>query len=210
MSEPDLHTRFTSLWARLAPRGDAEATFEAVLRGWLEPHRRYHGLDHLRDCLARLDEAPATAEVRDLAEAALWYHDVVYRPGASDNEALSAKLARDALLSTGALPEQAEEVARLVRLTDHTAPAEDDLGALVCDVDLSILGRSAGEYEEYEHRIREEYRHVPEPLYRAGRARVLAGLLRRHPLFRSDHFRQRFEGQARLNLRRSLETLRRA
>jgi predicted metal-dependent HD superfamily phosphohydrolase len=81
------------------------------------------------------------------------------------------------------------------------------VGALVCDVDLSILGRAAGEFDEYERRIREEYRLVPDPLYRAGRARALEKLLSRDPLFGTDYFRRRYEDSARSNLRRSLKSL---
>jgi predicted metal-dependent HD superfamily phosphohydrolase len=208
MNDPALRRRFAELWGRLGARGDAGAAFDRVLRGWREPHRHYHGLDHLRDCLDRLDEAPTSGKERDLAEAALWYHDLVYRPGASDNEARSAELARSNLLEGGAPEGTADEVARLVRQTDHAAPAEDPVSALVCDVDLSILGRREEEFAEYERRIREEYRQVPEPLYRTGRARVLAGFLARDPLFRTPYFGERYEAAARRNLRRCLEALR--
>jgi predicted metal-dependent HD superfamily phosphohydrolase len=207
MRQSDLRERFAALWVRLGGHGDVRPILDSVLRGWTEPHRRYHGLDHLLDCLARLDESPAVGDGRDLTEAALWYHDLVYRPGASDNEARSAELARAALVEGGAPDATADEVARLVRLTDHVAPPEDPVGELVCDVDLSILGRPAGEFDEYERRIREEYQQVPDPLYRAGRARVLAKLLARDPLFRTDFFRRRYEDSARHNLRRSLDSL---
>jgi predicted metal-dependent HD superfamily phosphohydrolase len=207
MSDSGLPERFTALWVRLGGRGDAQPALDSVLRGWTEPHRRYHGLDHLLDCLARLDESPSVGQERDLAETALWYHDVVYRPGAPDNEARSAELARAALLEGGAPQSTADEVARLVRLTDHVAPPADPVGELVCDVDLSILGRPAREFEAYERRIREEYGQVPDPLYRTGRARVLTKLLAREPLFRTDYFRRRYENAARHNLRRSLDSL---
>jgi predicted metal-dependent HD superfamily phosphohydrolase len=99
-----------------------------------------------------------------------------------------------------------DEVSRLVQLTDHTAPPSEPLGALVCDVDLSIRGRPPEEYEEYERRIREEYRQVPDSLWRSGRARVVASFLSRDPIFRTDHFRRHYEAPARHNLRRSLES----
>ena len=207
LSDSALRARFTALWPRLGARGDVEPILDAVMHGWSEPHRHYHGLDHLRDCLARLDEAPAIGKDRDLAEAALWYHDLVYHPGAPDNEARSAARARADLAGGGAPDAVADEVARLVRLTDHAVPPADPLGALVCDVDLSILGRPPDEFEEYERRIREEYRQVPESLWRPGRSQVVTGLLARDPLFRTDHFRQGYEAAARRNLRRSLESL---
>jgi predicted metal-dependent HD superfamily phosphohydrolase len=207
MTEPELRKRFTGLWNRLGADGDGARAFGELLRGWREPHRRYHGLEHLVDCLARLDEAPATGKERDVAEAALWYHDLVYRPGAPDNEARSAESARAALVDGGVATDVADEVARLVRATDHARPPEDPVAALVCDVDLSILGRPAEEFAVYERRIRDEYRHVPDPLYRSGRARVLTQLLARAPLFLTLYFRDRFEAPARRNLARSLQAL---
>jgi predicted metal-dependent HD superfamily phosphohydrolase len=207
MSASGLQDRFAALWVRLGGHGDVQPILDSVLRRWTEPHRRYHGLGHLLDCLAQLDESPAVGEERDLAEAALWYHDLVYRPAASDNEARSAELAQAALVEGGAPDATANEVARLVRLTDHVAPPEDPVGELVCDVDLSILGRPAGEFAEYERRIREEYWQIPDPSYRAGRALVLAKLLSRDPLFRTNYFRRRYEDSARHNLRRLLDSL---
>jgi predicted metal-dependent HD superfamily phosphohydrolase len=207
MSDSALRARFAALWARLGGQGDVGPHLEALLHGWREPHRTYHGPDHLRDCLARLDESAAPGTERDLAEGALWYHDVVYQPGTPDNERRSAELARAALLRGGAPESTADEVARLVLLTDHAAPPRDPVGELVCDVDLSILGRAPEEFDEYERRIREEYRAVPEPLYRAGRARILGKLLSRDSIFRTGHFRQRYELAARHNLRRSLASL---
>jgi predicted metal-dependent HD superfamily phosphohydrolase len=208
MNASALRERFAGLWTRLGGRGESGPVFEEILRRWQEPHRSYHGLDHLQDCLARLDETSATVQERDLAEVALWYHDAVYQPGASDNEARSAELARAALLGGGVTKEIADEVARLVQATDHTVVPEDPAAALVCDVDLSILGRPADEFAEYEQRIRHEYRHVPESLYRAGRSRVLTRLSGRDPLFLTLHFRSRFEAPARRNLARALQVLR--
>jgi predicted metal-dependent HD superfamily phosphohydrolase len=84
---------------------------------------------------------------------------------------------------------------------------DDPTGALVCDVDLSILGRPAEEFAEYERRIRVEYGSVPDQLYRQGRAAVLQRLLARDRLYRTAHFSDRYEAAARRNLMRSLETL---
>jgi predicted metal-dependent HD superfamily phosphohydrolase len=186
---------------------EGRRVFEEVHHAWTEPHRRYHDVDHLRDCLVQLDAAPPSDADPDLAEIALWFHDAVYTPGATDNEARSGEWAARALTEAGVSGARANEVARLVRLTDHAQPAEDPTGALVCDVDLSILGRPAPEFAEYERRIRAEYNSVPDPLYRMGRAAVLEHLLARDPLYLSGHFRALYEAAARQNLKRSLQTL---
>ena len=208
MREAALRERFGALWTRIGGRGEPDAVVESLLQAYSEPQRVYHNVDHVRDCLARLDEAPAGSAERDLAEAALWFHDLVYVPGAADNEARSADQAIATLVGGGVPDARAREIGRLVRLTDHASPPGDPPGALVCDVDLSVLGRPPAEFAEYERRIRAEYGHVPEPLYRAGRADVLARLLARQPLYQSAYFRSRYEEPARRNLGHSLAALR--
>lgn len=207
MTEPGLRDRFTRLWKRLGGSTGGTAAFDALLRAYGEPHRHYHTLGHLQDCLARLDEACAPSPTRDIAEAALWYHDAVYVPAASDNEIRSAEEAAARLGAAGVPLPTIGEVARLVLLTDHARPPADPLGQLVCDVDLSILGRRPADFDEYERRIRAEYRQVPDPLYRAGRAAILDRLLSRPSLYGLAHFRSRYERAARRNLHRSLRAL---
>lgn len=206
MSDAKLRERFGRLWRRLGAADD-EGLADQLVRAYAEPHRRYHGLDHLRDCLAQLDAAPAGEKERRLAEIALWFHDAVFTPGRADNEARSADWAADAMLRAGMSEVGAREVARLIRATDHVQPATDTTGALVCDVDLSILGRDPPEFEEYERRIREEYRGVPERLYREGRSAVLSRFLTRDQIYQSAYFRDRYESAARRNLIQALERL---
>jgi predicted metal-dependent HD superfamily phosphohydrolase len=201
----ELTARFDSLLGRLGGRPEP-ALSSALAAAWTEPHRIYHGLGHLQDCLRQLDAAPPERADPDAAEAALWFHDAVYDPRANDNEARSAAWGRQALTDVGVRADAAVEVARLVLLTRHLEPpdAADATGSLVCDIDLSILGRSPAEYDEFERRIRTEYAWVPEPVYRAQRARILARFRERDPLYRTPHFRGRYEAPARRNLDRAL------
>ena len=55
--------------------------------------------------------------------------------------------------------------------------------------------------------MREEYAFVPEPIFRAGRRRILQGFLERPVLYFSDWGRDRFEVAARANLTRSIAAL---
>ncbi|MFI6480369.1 metal-dependent phosphohydrolase [Nonomuraea sp. NPDC050663] len=177
-----------------------------LLARWSEPHRRYHTRDHLDQVLAALDELTAADGVA--VRLAAWFHDAVYdgRPG-SDEER-SAQLAQQRLPSCGVPAATVAEVARLVRLTVNHDPAEDDLnGQVLCDADLSILASDARRYAVYAGEIRQEYRHVPDELFRAGRAQVLGRLLSAPRLFRTERAHARWEGPARANMERELAAL---
>jgi predicted metal-dependent HD superfamily phosphohydrolase len=202
-----LHARCVSLLGRLGAVNDPAPLADALLSAWSAPARVYHDRRHLEDCLARLDEVAEPVPERDVIEAALWFHDAIYDPHAADNEERSARWAADALSALGVAPRRSAEVARLVLLTRHLAPPEDEAGRLACDIDLSILGRPGPEYDAYERAIRAEYAWVPAPEYREGRRRILSDLLRRAPLYRTDAFRRRYEDAARNNLRRALAGL---
>jgi predicted metal-dependent HD superfamily phosphohydrolase len=203
----ELRRRLADLFRRLGAVHDPMPAAGAVLEAWADAARRYHGLDHLRDCLAELDGAPAGGEDRDRVEAALWFHDVVYDTHVGDNEARSAEWARQALTALGIPSPVADDVARLVLLTRHTEPAADPAGRLLCDVDLSILGRAPDAFDAYDRRIRDEYAWVPEAAYRAKRILMLTRLVQRQPLYLTEHFRTRYEATARVNLARALAAL---
>lgn len=196
----DLESRFEELWSRLDAAGDGQGTFTRLMAAYAEPHRAYHTAEHIADCLAQLDAAPETSADRTLVEAAIWFHDVVYDPRAADNEAESAVWATYILSGAGVALPAIDAIRRLILLTRHVEPAHDSIGGLLCDIDLSILGRSPAEFDEFERRIRAEYDWVPEREYRAGRARVLSRLLGWDPLYQTEYFRRRYEAAARNNL----------
>jgi predicted metal-dependent HD superfamily phosphohydrolase len=200
--------RWTQLWISLGARGNGKPVFTRLLAAYGEPGRAYHTLDHLQDCLREFDSSRTLADHPDQVEAALWFHDAVYVPGASDNEAKSAELARRTLTEARVLPDSAERVATLVLVTRHaTLPIERD-EQLICDIDLSVLGREPKRFAEFEEQIRREYAWVPAPEYRRERSAVLAGFLARPSIYWTEDFRDRYEVRARENLERLLSELR--
>ncbi len=209
LSHPQhLAARFATLLRRLGARTPVDEVYAALAAAWNEPHRVYHGASHLVDCLEQLDGAPGEGADRRVVEAALWFHDAVYNPHATSNETRSAAWASRGLAGVGVPAPTGAEVARLVLLTRHTAPPTDVAGHLACDVDLSILGRGPDRFAEFERRIRAEYAWVPEDTYRAVRADILEGFLRRSPLFLTAHFRRKYEAAARKNLEIAITGLR--
>lgn len=179
----------------------------AILARWSEPHRAYHTLQHLAECLAWLDLAGSEAHQPDRVELALWYHDAIYRPLASDNEAASAGLAVEHLGAAGAPADLVDAVQHLVMATAHSGspPAGDP--ALIVDIDLAILGSPPDRYMEYERQIRMEYRAVPGLLFRRRRIEVLRGFLDRPAVYATPLLAGRLEAQARVNMNQALKGL---
>lgn len=202
-------------WESLLP--GRPALGRELLDRWAEPHRRYHTRAHLFAVLTALERlaAAGVASSREVPRAvvlAAWFHDAVYTASAggapepgSDEEA-SARLAEGHLVVAGIPEAEVAEVGRLVRLTAGHAPEADDAaGHLLCDADLSVLGRDQTGYRRYTAQVRDEFRHVPEEAFRAGRAAVLEQLLGLDPLFRTAPGRAFWEARARDNLRAELE-----
>jgi predicted metal-dependent HD superfamily phosphohydrolase len=180
-----------------------------LIARYSEPHRRYHTMVHIEDCLAQVAASTDMDEnQRALMDAAIWFHDAIYDATRSDNEAESAKLAADRLAVEGAPQAFIDEVVRLILLTaGHSVQADDALGARLVSIDLSILGADRDRYDAYAAAIREEYAHVPEPLYRAGRAAILGRFLESEALFADPIWAARFEALARANLTREIAAL---
>jgi predicted metal-dependent HD superfamily phosphohydrolase len=198
---PDLHPSWLRAWHGIGAHGDGEDLYRALMARYGEPHRKYHTLQHLQECLAHFDAVqgvlPASAEV----EAALWFHDAIYDVKRSDNEERSAGWARQAALQAGVAPPVADRVHALVMATRHAAvPVAEDEQWLV-DIDLAILGADPIRFAEYERQIRDEYGHVPGWLFQRKRRAILQAFLDRPRLFSTPHFHQALEEAARRNLR---------
>lgn len=178
----------------------------AVVTGGLgaryaQPHREYHNLMHVEDVLLRIEELEPPPEDELTLALAAWFHDAVYQPGQSDNEDRSAYTAYDALEQIGADPTIIAEVVRLIRLTASHDPDDGDAaGAVLCDADLAILAALPDRYAGYATAIRQEYVHVPDADFRAGRAKVLRRFIERETIYRTPHGRQHWESTARANL----------
>jgi predicted metal-dependent HD superfamily phosphohydrolase len=200
-------TRWTALWIRLGAAGDGTATFDLLAAAYREPARAYHTAAHINDCLRELDHHRELAEQPDEVEAAIWFHDAVYVPGASDNEARSAKLAIAELTASGASSDLAHSIGELILATRHSEVASTPDARLLCDIDLAILARDPTTFDAYERHIRQEYAWVPSALYRKGRAKVLQDFLSRQSIYQTPAFCTRYEAPARQNLTRALTRL---
>ena len=187
------------------PLADHHAERDALLAAYRDPARGYHDARHLTEVLDRIDELQAAGPVGEgpTVYLAAWFHDAVY-DGERGDEDRSARWAEDALADT----EHAAPVARLVRLTEHHDPPDDDrAGQVLCDADLAILAASSQRYDAYVDGVRRDYAHVSDADFVTGRAAVLRDLSRRPRLFHTAYAREHWEPLARANLARELAGL---
>ena len=197
---------WSGLWERLGAGADPRPVHRAVLRAYTEPHRHYHTLEHIARVLGLFDAVRERCRQPDEAELALWVHDLVYDPGAADNEERSATLARRWLVDGGVAEPRTQHVATLILATRHRAPPDDDDARYVVDIDLSILGAPQGEFDRYERQVRQEYAVRSDEEWRERRAALLRVFLERPRIYQTLELAV-LEAPARANLVRSLARL---
>ena len=203
----DLLETWAALLARHTANPGAAAVGRELLASWSEPHRRYHGVSHLRDILAHVEELAGVADDADAVRLAAWYHDSVYA-GLPDDEERRAGRAEEDLSGLGLEPQLIDEVARLVRMTITHDPAPGDHdGEVLSDADLASLAVPRERYALDAAAIRAEYAHIPDEAFRKGRLQVLVGLLEGQGVFRTEQAHQQREGAAQGDLRAELATL---
>ncbi|GAA4891275.1 hypothetical protein GCM10025789_05100 [Tessaracoccus lubricantis] len=171
-----------------------------LLARWQEPHRRYHGVTHLDDGLAVLEQLGGG----DLEKIAYWCHDAVHTNSSPTDELASAEVAR-ALLAPHLTPGEVDEVCRLVLVTVSHLPApEDERGARVADADLHGLGLPWDAYVANLAAIRAELPGLSDAGWRERRQAFAARMLQRPHIFATEVGRQRWEVTARDNLEREV------
>jgi predicted metal-dependent HD superfamily phosphohydrolase len=215
VTSPEVELR--RVWHRCVGGGHDQA-LEGLLARHREPHRRYHTATHVMWVCRHVDRlvadqvelADASAESDEIRMAAL-FHDAVYDPRSSTNEASSAAMAMARLAGIGWQPERRAVVAHLIELTAGHAIDPGDPSAIAAsillDADLAILGAEANEYQHYARAVRSEYAHVTETEWKVGRSNVLQGFLARDEIFLTESMRSAREHRARANLAAELASL---
>lgn len=204
----DDQCRFCSLWLRQlspnAPDGSL-IVFQQLLDAYNEPQRVYHNLEHIKSCLAIFDQVPHLLKNPDTVELAIWFHDIIYKLGDSDNEQLSANLFMS--LTDGLFQDDFREaVYQHIMATCHTCTdITNNDTQLMVDIDLSSFGLPWPEFLRDSKRVRQEMPHISDTDYYQKQMVFQQGLLSRPYFFYSDYFREHSEAQARSNLAKLFE-----
>lgn len=117
-------SRWERLWSTLGAAHADGTLFCNIIAKYSEPHRKYHTLRHLEECLSHLDEAQHLAARPAEIELALWFHDAVYDVRRQDNEERSAEWARASAEAASLPAKVCDRVYDLVLATRHNAAPE--------------------------------------------------------------------------------------
>jgi predicted metal-dependent HD superfamily phosphohydrolase len=188
-----------------------DEVIEDLKRRYAEPQRAYHNWTHIDELLAQFDVNVHALNHPFAFKLAILFHDAIYDPRASDNEARSAELLESMMKETAGTDDIACAKDLILATHKHTTSAVGRSfvsdAELFLDMDLSILGAGEERFDDYDAAIREEYRFVPLDTYRERRAEILKSFLARPRLYLTDDYHHRLDGIARANLRRAIGRL---
>lgn len=205
-----LEKRFPRLWSScLEPiSGPASAVqaWKVLAEGYTEPHRHYHDIGHLKHCLEALGLAAAQSGDPVTLELAIWFHDVVYDPGAKDNESRSAEVfAR--LVGPYMAPTRVDRIRTLILTTMHREQPEVGDERFIADIDLSSFAKTWPQFLTDCENLRAEEPNQSDVDFFSAKIPFYRGLLQRRRLFNTLPFQLRYEAQARENIKRFLALL---
>ena len=185
--------------------------------GYESTLRYYHTWHHINDVLDNLHDMAACDPSRDpLVYGACMlgavFHDLVYVPGFSGNETLSANILRE--IQYLALDDAAQERIRCaveaIRGTSarsHGYPSDEQ--KILHDADWAVLGKPGDEYQLYSNRVRMEFMWQPlsEAAFNAGRAKFLKDTLDKPAIYMTQYGLDTWEKKARENMTQELASL---
>ncbi|MFP9117444.1 hypothetical protein ACLI08_06640 [Flavobacterium sp. RNTU_13] len=198
---------FIQLALRYTNAATAKKMWDEIALAYSHKNRQYHNLFHLENMYSELKCVQHTISDWDTVLFALFYHDAVYSVTKKDNEEKSSKMAISRLREIGYDTVKTSFCYELIMATKHHASSSVNDINLFTDADLSILGKPWAEYEVYCLNVRKEYSIYPDLLYNPGRKKALQHFLEMEHIFKTPHFKDRFEAQARKNITQEIDRL---
>lgn len=178
-----------------------------IFTKYSEPKRHYHTIDHLEALITDLNEVKSKITDCDTMLFAVFYHDIIYKASSSTNEGDSAKLAMKRLTEIGYPADKIAKCANMILATKLHQLSEDNDTNYLIDADLGIIGKTPEDYQKYTEQIREEYSIYPDFMYTSGRKKALQHFLQIDSIYKTKHFSNKYEQQARINISNELEEL---
>ncbi|MBI3219539.1 MAG: hypothetical protein HYZ44_08510 [Bacteroidetes bacterium] len=181
--------------------------WDEITEAYQAKGRYYHTLAHLENLHMHLSAMKDHINNWQAVLFTMFYHDFVYSPTRSDNEAKSAACAVDRMKEL-MVPDKLIDSCRaqILATKAHEYSPDEDTNYFT-DADLSVLGQDTETYTTYCQNVRKEYSLFPDLIYKPGRRKVLKHFLSMPRIYKTDFAYQRWEQTARLNLQMELNNL---
>lgn len=203
-----LKTIFTELVKKYtADDSISKHLWNEIVINYCDAGRYYHNLNHLEAIIRELSDVKDNIPHWDTAMFSVFYHDIVYNALRSDNEAQSADKAQLRLHDIGFPKDQTTQCVLQILATKGHNPGDDATTQLFIDADLAILGKPTQAYTEYSENLRKEFFIYTDKEYKAGRKKILKHFLAMDRIFKTEHFYNKYEKQARKNIESELSLL---
>ncbi|WP_444995220.1 HD domain-containing protein [Aliikangiella sp. IMCC44359] len=176
-----------------------------IFNYYTESHRKYHNLNHLEQMFKALEKCPVN---NCIMQWSTWFHDIIYQPGSSHNEEKSAALAKKIMCTLNIPQNEINQTIHMILATKaHHSNSNDQALLLFLDTDMSILGANKDNYQKYIKAIRIEHQHIPDLIFYPARKRFLNKTLERENIFLTQYFRDKYEDNARGNIKLELKNI---
>ena len=178
-----------------------------IEKNYSSKKRHYHTLQHLDNLLSQLTDVKSEIQNWETILFTLFYHDIIYNSTKSDNEEKSAELAENRMKQVSISKDKIELCRKQILATKSHIKSTDSDTNYFTDADLSVLGQNWDTYLLYYKNVRKEYSIYPALVYNFGRKKVLNHFLSMDRIFKTDFFYNKFEAQAKQNLKQEIESL---
>lgn len=203
-----LKTIFTELVKKYTANDSlCKQLWNEIVISYSDAGRYYHNLNHLEAIINELSAVRERITQWDTVLFSVFYHDIVYNSLRHDNEVQSADKARLRLSEISFPEDQITQCVLQILATKGHDPGSDLTTMLFIDADLAILGSNPKKYSEYAENLRKEFFVYTDADYNAGRKKVLKHFLVMDRIFKTEHFYNKYESQARNNIENELNLL---
>lgn len=175
---------------------------------YTQPHRHYHNINHINDCLTELENYPGlSSENIRIVEKAIWYHDAVYNPYSKNNEVNSAMLipsgywmddnkVREIILATAK-----HSITQVAKDKDGNETPLPLATQIMLDIDLAGFGKPTPECLQNGENVRKEYYKTNDQDFFTGRLNFLRKIMQRKSLYYTDYFKEKYHAQSQENIK---------
>ncbi|XP_075217318.1 uncharacterized protein LOC142322291 [Lycorma delicatula] len=197
--------------------GKGDEWFSKIIRAYADDQRHYQNVQNLEHKFKNFEMIKSSLKNKNAMALALFFHYYEYDPKLVDyfkkNIEHFTKFSDECKIPTES--DLFKDVVKMLEAVDTHSTDEhktdgvygsDDCHYFL-DLDIAILGSDPEHYADYATRVQREYSFLPSTMYQALRLKVLQNFLQIPNIYATKEFREKYENQARTNIKSEVNKL---